>query len=84
MPAPGKALLQALGRTEDIGQTVVEGDPVAKVAPVTDGHGNTNNVAALTKGIHAEQPHQDIRPVVVHHHRLAGIRLRSLGEEALP
>ena len=52
MPAPGRAFLKAVGKDQDIGETVVEADPVSKVEPVKDASGDINDVATMIKSIH--------------------------------
>ena len=52
-PSPGKALLKAVGKADDLGEKITEGEAVAKVAPVTDSKGDVNDVATIIKGIHS-------------------------------
>jgi len=54
MPAPGKALLKAVGKAADVGDTL-SGDSavVNKVAPVVDARGEENEVASLIKMVHS-------------------------------
>lgn len=51
MPAPGKALLKAIAKAADSGETV--NDNATKVDPVTDHKGDVNEVATLIKSIHS-------------------------------
>jgi len=51
MPAPGKALLKAIAKAADSGETV--NDNATKVDPVTDHKGEVNEVATLIKSIHS-------------------------------
>ena len=51
MPAPGKALLKAVAKSEDLGSTIVDDTKINEVV-VKDAHGNFNEAASLIKMIH--------------------------------
>ena len=50
MPAPGKALLKSIAKSEDLGSSV--GDEKTKGIVVKDAHGDINEAASLIKMIH--------------------------------
>ena len=51
MPAPGKALLKAVAKSEDLGTTITD-DTKPNEVVVKDAHGNLNEAASLIKMIH--------------------------------
>jgi len=52
-PAPGKALLKSVGKSEDVGQTLShDAGPVNKADPVIGADGGENDAATLIKMIH--------------------------------